>query len=67
MTAALLVGPGVIIGAFVMLYATTLLDRVLRASTFDQLAPLAPMLDPITAVVTGEPAVSPANSTIRNA
>ena len=67
MTAALLVGAGVIIGAFVMLYATTLLDRVLRASTSDRSEPLTTALDHITAVVTAEPAVSPANSTIRNA
>lgn len=51
MTAALLVGPGVVIGAFVMLYATALLDRLALAPTFDQPEPLAP--DHITTGVTG--------------
>lgn len=63
MTAALLVGPGVVVGAFVILYATTLLDRLTLASTFDQPTPIAPAVQQFTAPVTGEPAISTANST----
>jgi hypothetical protein len=61
MTAALLVGPGVVIGAFVMLYATTLLDRPTLAPTLDQPAPRVPVLDHITTAAAGELVRPPAN------
>jgi len=67
MNAALLVGPGVVIGAFVMLYATTLLDRLTLAPTFDQPAPLTPERDHITTAVADEPARPPANPTHHSA
>ena len=38
MTAALLVGPAVVIGAFALLYATTLLERLTLASPLDKRA-----------------------------
>ena len=59
MTAAVLVGPGVVIGAFVMLHATTLLDRLTLAPTVDRSEPLASGFDHVTAVVTGDLAGAP--------
>ena len=63
MTVALLVGPGVVIGAFVMLYATTLLDHLTLAPTFHGAEPNAALLDHTTNAVAGELVGLPATPT----
>lgn len=62
MIAALLVGPGVVLLAFALLYATTLLDRLTRSSPFYGPDPRASVLAH-SASVDGELIAPPATPT----